>query len=241
MDLVTLTGVRGGGGTTTIVGMLGDALHALNQRVLLVDLNASDLLRMHFDIPHADGRGWVASLFPDEWRQKAFQLDNGLVLAPFGRKAIEESGVSHLLRGDDFWLQVLPSLSRDFDWVLFDCPPCPHRMASALRFRSSLDLMVVHPDMAARELLSQIDFETGSYLLINAFDPTRRLECDVLTGWQHHYGARVLPQTIYSDESLPEALASKKPVTRYMPDAIASQAARSLAQWCLSAHHAVAA
>ena len=38
-----------------------------------------------------------------------------------------------------------------------------------------------------------------------------------------------------------QALASKKPVTRYMPDAIASQAARSLAQWCLSAHHAVAA
>jgi cellulose synthase operon protein YhjQ len=237
MRLVTLTGIRGGGGTTTIVGMLGDALHALGQRVLLVDLNASDLLRMHFDIPHEDGRGWVASLFPEEWRQQAFQLDSGLTLVPFGRKAIEESGVSHLLQGDDFWLQALPGLDRDFDWVLFDCPPCPHRLAPALRFRSTLDLMVVHPDIAARELLTQIDLESSSYLLINAFDPNRRLECDVLLGWRHHYGTRLLPQTIYCDESLPEALASKKPVTRYMPDAVTSQAARSLAQWCLSLAH----
>lgn len=240
MKLVTLTGIRGGGGTTTVVGMLGDALHALDQRVLLVDLNASDLLRMHFDVPLADGRGWVASLFPEEWRQQAYQVDSGLMLVPFGRRAIEDTGVSHLLRGDDFWLQVLPSLDRDFDWVLFDCPPCPHRLAPALRFRIALELMVVHPDIAAQELLSQIDFEASSYLLINDFHPTRRLECDVLLGWQRHYGARVLPQTIYCDESLPEALASKKPVTRYMPDAIASQAARSLAQWCLSDHRPAA-
>ncbi|MGB6241659.1 MAG: cellulose biosynthesis protein BcsQ [Castellaniella sp.] len=241
MNLVTLTGIRGGGGTTTMVGMLGDALHALGQRVLLVDLNASDLLRMHFDVPHADGRGWVASLFPDEWNQQAFQLDNGLMLVPFGRQAIAGFGISHLLRGDDFWLQVLPTLERDFDWVLFDCPPCPHRLAAALRFRSTLDLMVANPDIAARELLSQINLEDSSYLLINDFDPTRRLECDVLAGWQHHYGDRVLAQTIYSDENLPEALASKRPVTRYSPDAAASQAARSLARWCLSVQRAAVA
>lgn len=241
MNLVTLTGIRGGAGTTTVVGMLGDALHALGQRVLLVDLNSSDLLRMHFDVPRADGRGWVASLFPDEWRQQAFQLDGGLMLVPFGRQAIESSGISHLLRGDDFWLQVLPGLERDFDWVLFDCPPFPHRLAPALRFRSTLDLMVAHPDMAAQELLSQIDFETSSYLLINDFDPTWRLERDVLQGWQHHYGERVLSHPIYCDESLPEALARKKPVTRYLPDGLVSQAARSLARWCLSGRQRAAA
>lgn len=240
MNLVTLTGLRGGGGTTTVVGMLGDALQEMEQRVLLVDLNASDLLRMHFDIPRADGRGWVSSLFPDEWRQQAFELESGLVLVPFGRKAIEDSGVSHLLRGDDFWLQVLPSLERNFDWVLFDCPPCPHRLAPALRFRCDLDLIVAHPDPAAQELLSQTDFESSSYLLINDFDPSRRLECDVLQDWQHHYGARVLSQTIFCDESLPEALVRKKPVTRYMPDAVTSRTARSLARWCLSGYRAAA-
>ncbi|MDN5843884.1 MAG: cellulose synthase operon protein YhjQ [Alcaligenaceae bacterium] len=238
MNVVTLTGLRGGAGTTTVVGMLGDALHALDQRVLLVDLNASDLLRMHFNIPRSDSRGWVTTLFPAEWRQQACQLDSGLMLVPFGRKAIEDSGISHLLQGDDFWLQVLPDLHRDFDWILFDCPPYPHRLARALRFRSTMELVVVRPDVAAQELLTQIDFEASSYLLINDFDPTRRLEHDILLDWQHHYGTRVLPQTIYSDESLPEALAGKMPVTRHMPDAITSQAARALAQWCLSTHHA---
>lgn len=240
MNLMTLTGVRGGCGTTTITGMLGDALHALDQRVLLVDLNASDLLRLHFDVPYADGHGWVASPFPSDWRQQAFQLDDHLTLVPFGRKAIEESGVSHLLRGDDFWLQVLPDLDRDFDWALFDCPPYPNRLAPALRFRSTLDVLVARPDIAAHVLLAQIGLEATSHLLVNDFDPGRPLACDVVLDWHCRYGARVLTQPIYRDESLHEALAYKKPVTRYLPDAAASQAARTLAQWCLSARPSAA-
>lgn len=240
MNLVTLTGVRGGGGTTTVTGMLGDALHALDQRVLLVDLNASDLLRLHFNVPHEDGHGWVASPFPSDWRQQAFQIDERLVLVPFGRKAVEESGVSHLLRGDDFWLQVLPDLDGDFDWILFDCPPYPNRLAPALRFRSTLDVLVARPDIAACVLLAQIGLETTSHLLINEFEPSRQLQCDIVLEWRCRYGARVLPQPIYRDENLHESLAYKEPVTHYAPDTAASQAARSLAQWFLSVHSGTA-
>ncbi|MBN9403141.1 MAG: hypothetical protein J0I30_10075, partial [Burkholderiales bacterium] len=125
MNILTLSGVRGGGGTTTVAGMLGDALHTLGQRVLLVDLNASDLLRLHFDVAHGDDHGWVAAGLPSEWRRQAFELAPGLMLVPFGRAAIEDSGVSPLLHGDDFWVRALPGLAGDFDWVLFDCPPYP--------------------------------------------------------------------------------------------------------------------
>ncbi|WP_417275856.1 cellulose synthase operon protein YhjQ/BcsQ [Castellaniella sp.] len=235
MNLMTLTGVRGGGGTTTMTGILGDALSMLGQRVLLVDLNASDLLRLHFGIPLVDSHGWVASSFPSDWREQAFDLNENLVLVPFGRKSIESFGVTHLLRGDDFWLQVLPDLDAEFDWVLFDCPPYPNRLAPALRFRSTHDVLVAHPDIAAHVLLAQIGMSAGTLLLINDFEPSRQLECDVVLDWYRRYGARVLPQSVYRDETLPESLACKKPITRYLPDAVSSQAAGALARWFLSA------
>ncbi|MGA0582288.1 MAG: cellulose biosynthesis protein BcsQ [Castellaniella sp.] len=235
MNILTLTGVRGGEGTTTVVGMLGDALHALGQRVLLVDLNASDMLRLHFDVSHRDVHGWVAAGFPLEWRRQAFELAPGLMLVPFGRASIEDAGGSHLLHGDDFWVRALPGLAGDFDWVLFDCPSYPGRQAPALRFHSTLDVLVAHPDVAAHVLLAQIGLDAASHLLINEFEPSRPLARDVVLDWRHHYGTRVLPHSIRRDERLREALACKQPVTRYCPDADASQAARSIARWCLSA------
>ncbi|CAM5218689.1 hypothetical protein CDEF62S_02873 [Castellaniella defragrans] len=37
MNLVTLVGLRGGAGTSTVVGMLGDALHARGDLVAIFD------------------------------------------------------------------------------------------------------------------------------------------------------------------------------------------------------------
>lgn len=232
MKLVTLVGLRGGAGTSTLVGLLGDALHRQGQRVLMVDLNSSDVLRLHFNVPYGDNHGWVAALFPKGWRQQAYQIEEGLCLAPFGRQAIESSGISHLLRGEDFWLQALPDLDDDFDWVLFDCPSLPYRLAPALRFRSTLDILVARPDAASHVLLSQQRLEPYSYLLINGFDPAKRLQRDVVLDWRYRYRDRVLPMPMLLDESLNEALASKMLATAYMPDAASGRAAQALAAWC---------
>ncbi|HXE19188.1 cellulose biosynthesis protein BcsQ [Castellaniella sp. UC4442_H9] len=233
MNLVTVCGIRGGVGASTIVAMLGDALHAQEQRILMVDLNASDLLRLHFNVPYSDDHGWVSALFPKGWRQQAFRIAPGLCLAPFGRRAIEKSGLSHLLRGEGFWLEALADLEPDFDWVLFDCPALPYRMAPALRFRSTLDMLVAHPDVAAHVLLAQLGLGESSHLLVNGLDPGKRLECDIVADWHHRYGARVLPFSVYQDECFHEALACKTTPMRYQPDSVPSQTARSLAAWCL--------
>lgn len=236
MNLVTLTGLRGGVGTSTMAGALGDALHSLEQRVLLVDLNASDLLRLHFDVPYVDERGWVASLYPGDWRRQALEVAAGFLLVPFGRKAIEDSRVSHLLRGDDFWLQVLPGLDADFDWVIFDCPPYPHRLAPALRFRSTLDIVVARPDMAAHVLLVQHGLGDSSRLLINGYDSSEPLERDIVQSWRARYGARVL-SLVPQDTRLHEALAFKTTVIRHAPDTVVSRTVLALAAWCLTGGH----
>lgn len=233
VNLVTFCGIRGGVGTSTMVALLGDALHAQGQRVLMVDLNASDVLRMHFNVPYVDDHGWVRALFPKDWRQQAFRVAPGLCLVPFGRRAVEESGLSHLLRGEGFWLRALADLGQDFDWVLFDCPSLPYRMASALRLRSTLDILVARPDVAAHVLLAQQGLSGPSFLLVNGFDPGKRLECDIMADWHRRYGAHVLPFSVNLDECLNEALACKTTALRYRPDSAPSQTACSLAGWCL--------
>lgn len=235
MNLVTLTGIRGGVGTSTVAALLGEALHALGQRVLLVDLNASDTLRLHFNVPYTDSHGWVGASFPKEWRGQSFRIEPGLCLSPFGRKAIDASGLSHLLRGEDFWLEVLPELEPEFDWLLFDCPALPYHMTPALRFRSALDVVVVRPDVAAHVLLAQYSMKSTSHLLINAYDATRRLESDVVLDWRRRYRDRLVPILMHLDECVHEALAYKTTVVRYRPGSATSRAARQLARWCMAA------
>ncbi|QEY57671.1 AAA family ATPase [Pseudomonas sp. C27(2019)] len=48
---VTVVGLRGGVGATSIAAMLADALSLMGESVLLIDLNPSDLLRLYFNIP----------------------------------------------------------------------------------------------------------------------------------------------------------------------------------------------
>ncbi|MGH8467320.1 MAG: cellulose synthase operon protein YhjQ/BcsQ, partial [Pseudomonas sp.] len=68
MTVVALSGIRGGTGTTSVVAALGFALHALGQRVLMVDLNPRNLLRLHFNLALASADGWAVAGQEDEAR-----------------------------------------------------------------------------------------------------------------------------------------------------------------------------
>ncbi len=235
MRVAVLAGIRGGAGTTSVVAMLGEALHALGQRVLMADLGPSDLLRLHFNVPYADRHGWTAAGAPRDWRRQTFEAAPGLCLTPFGPGAGDVWGVDHGARAEAFWLDVLADSSLDADWVIFDCAPEAWMPVPALRARSSLDVLVAPPDAAAHVLLARHGLAGGRWLLVNGLDPSGTLAGDIVVDWRRRHGERVVPVVIPRDESVHEALALKTTVARRMPDAAASDAARSLALWCLAA------
>jgi len=75
-------GIRGGVGNTSVVAMLGDALHQQGESVLMVDLNSTDMLRLHFNVPYSDPHGWAAArLKGTPWQEQAFSLVRRLVAA----------------------------------------------------------------------------------------------------------------------------------------------------------------
>ncbi len=88
---LSLQGVRGGVGVTTMVVALGHALHAQGERVLLVECSPDHLLGLHLGLPMAETLGWARAWLDDaDWRDAAFESMPGLALLPYGALADAE-------------------------------------------------------------------------------------------------------------------------------------------------------
>ncbi|MGB3835285.1 cellulose biosynthesis protein BcsQ [Castellaniella sp.] len=237
MKKIMVSGVRGGVGTTSVVAMLADALCTYGQTVLMIDLTSSDLLRLHFNVPWRDAHGWCNSQADGGWQRRVFSVRPGLYFLPSGQLRPENPTI---IPDDDAcaWLeqQCLPHLAHvpwTIDWVIFDCPSVRHPVTTCLRPHVLHDITVVWPDAGVHALLGAYGLAQGSHLLINGVRPERQLSADIVLDWRVRFKQSVLPVWLHEDESVQEAMAWKMPVTRYRPGCAASDAARSLAMWCI--------
>ncbi|MBV6272547.1 cellulose synthase operon protein YhjQ/BcsQ [Alcaligenaceae bacterium CGII-47] len=233
---VAMWGLKGGVGTTSLVAMLGDALSQLGESVLLIDLNPSDVLRLHFGIPYSDACGWALTHATegDAWSGQAYHIKDELFVLPYGRHGnVPTTMRRSSLEGEAFWARAVERLGNEYSWVIFDLPSGGEDYL-ALRQPGALDVMVARPDIVSDVLLVQCPLMPGTRLLVNQHEPMYRLESDVLLSWQHHYGSRILPVRIGQDESIHEALGHKMPATSYLPASAGAHDMLSLATWCIA-------
>ncbi|MHC6223307.1 cellulose biosynthesis protein BcsQ [Pseudomonas sp. X10] len=231
MTSFALHGVRGGLGRSALLAALGYALHELGERVLLIDLCPDNLLRLHFNLPLGDHDGWArAELEGRPFGDPLYEVLDGLCLMPFGELEqarlveLDEPGAWHLRQGQ---------LARHFDWLLFDLPASgrgvPERSPEV-----DVRVLVAEADMASHMLLERQALERYQHLLINRFDPSSRLQSDLLLVWRKLYGDRLPMQLVHRDEAFTEALACKAPVGHYAPHSLAARDVQSLAVACLA-------
>ncbi|MEZ2720732.1 cellulose biosynthesis protein BcsQ [Paenalcaligenes hominis] len=237
-SIIVLSGLRGGTGTTSVTAMLADSLRRLKQSVLVIDLNESDLLRLHFNIPCAAPHGWAAVAdTPLAWMDQTYQVDPLLWVLPYGRHALAQRDLDEqVLR---HWVAALPQQLRTVEglpqWVLFDLPA--HKTGfDTLYEASTLHLLVVEPDMAAHILLGQYAWLNQTHILVNAHNPTFAANEAVLVDWQQRYRSRLVPVNLHVDAHINEALGHKMPATTYFPESSAAQSMQSVATWCLTHH-----
>lgn len=234
---LSLQGVRGGVGVTTLVAALGQALRALGERVLLVEGSPDHLLGLHLGLSVAETRGWArAQLDGTDWRDAAFQCAPGLALLPYG--AVGEADVAAieqaLQRTPRFWAERLPLLQAQFDWIVFDLPQrLSAHAATVNRQACALPLLVATVDPGCHVLLHRHVDETRR-LLPNRYDPALPLQRDLMQLWSEAYGARLLPQPVHEDASVPAALARKLPLGLDAAGSLAAADAAGLALWCLA-------
>jgi chromosome partitioning protein len=127
---ITVAASKGGTGKTTTTWNLGFGLALAGARVLLVDLDPQDNLRMIAGIEH--GRGSVVSAIDSGlFRPTAIREGIGLVSSG-GRRLLHAASTSDGLAEITAPIRhALASADEDFDFVLFDCPPELGRMTSA--------------------------------------------------------------------------------------------------------------
>ncbi|WP_277961465.1 cellulose biosynthesis protein BcsQ [Pseudomonas sp. RIT-To-2] len=234
MTALSLRGLRGGVGTSSLLVATGHALHDLGERVLLVDMCPENLLRLHFNVDVGERGGWARAMVDGlDWNAQAWSVEPGLSLLPYGRlKWAEQDQIEQRLRNEpELWRRRQASLAAHFDWILFDVPlrlPGHARVGPC-----ALRLQVVEADAACHVLLQQQE-DSSEHLLINRFDPASQLQRDLLLIWRKQYGERLLPLNIHQDEAMREALAFKKPVGAYAQASLAAQDIQSLTTWCLT-------
>jgi len=236
--IVSLSGLRGGVGTTSLTALLADALRNMGESVLVVDLNYADLLRLHFDVQYSSKKGWFGVLDNlADWESQIHEIDEGFWLLPYGRNVRHDRRASRR-QCDALW-QLLVQESAllqtrlNPQWVLFDAPTEPF-VSAELFLLSDYHFLVCEVDIAAHVLLNQKTVHEKSYLLLNKFNPDDQLGSDIVLDWNMRYGEQVLPVSFYQDSHIPQSLAHKSTAVSHFIGSSAAQNARVLAHWCLA-------
>ncbi len=236
--VVGFSGLRGGVGTTSMAALLAAALQRSGQSVLLVDLNDSDLLRLHFDIPQTDPLGWGGVFWEGvHWKCQLQPIEENLWILPYGRQAEHPVRVNTQVITSIFTL-ITDAINADeipfnLDWVIFDLPSHQTLIREVLP-RCDLHFLVAEADFAAHILLGQYDFTEHTYLLLNKLSPKIPLTRDVVEDWQERYHDRVLPVRFSWDAHLFESLAHQRTALTHAPESAAACSAIELARWCLA-------
>src|SRR5438067_2521193 len=128
MPVVCFASPKGGVGRTTLAATIGVALHRLGWRVVAIDLDRQDALRLNFELPQ-DLPGVVDEIDSGrEWNELAVETPPGIFLIPFG--AVAGAGAmrapAHVAEHPGWLRQQLAPLMGQRDLVVVvDMPPGP--------------------------------------------------------------------------------------------------------------------
>jgi cellulose synthase operon protein YhjQ len=242
MPLVCLTSPKGGVGRTTLTATLGVALHRLGWRVVAVDLDRQNALRLNFELPE-EIHGIADEVDSGrDWNELAVETPAGIMLIPYGAvPAAQALRLSAHVAQNPGWLgrQLRPLLDQRDLLVVADVPAGPSALNIEIDPLADLHLLVLLADAMSLALLPKL--QHGDYLLaagdhrpplgyvLNQVDPRRQLCRDVLALSRDVLG-EALYGMVHQDEAVAEAAACQLTVLDYAPDSVASQDVLAIAR-----------
>jgi cellulose synthase operon protein YhjQ len=256
MKVVSVVSAKGGVGKTTLAANLSSVLAAGGRRVVAVDLDPQNSLRLHFGIPldNVDGLSRT-TLTGAPWQSAMVNGVDGVSVLAFGSLSVEEQhAFERHLDDNPLWfargLEALRLGAEDI--VVVDTPPGATAYTRAALSAANFAPNVVLPDAASYAAIPQMqrlidtyavprpDF-IGEGYVINQVDPSRQLNKDVLRVLRDMLGEHMFPGVIHTDEGVSEALACNTTVIHYDPLCQASADMRECAAWLQEALDAPAA
>lgn len=256
MKVVTVVSAKGGVGKTTLAANLASVLAARGRRVLAVDLDPQNALRLHFGIPldTIDGIS-RATLAGDPWQTVMFDGVDGVTVLPFGAVVEDDRRrfEAHVDREPEWLAKSLESLVLDAgDIVIVDTPPGSSVYTRAALTAANFALNVVLADAASYAAIPQMERMIEAYAaprasfsgqgyVVNQVDQSRQLSKDVLKVLRNMLGNRMFSGVIHADEALSESLACDTTLIHYDPLSQAAADLKACGDWLASAIDAVPA
>ena len=244
MQVIAFISGKGGVGKTTLAANVAIALAREGKRVLLIDLDVQNALRLHLAMDPLDIAGIVRDgISPTSMFRSPF----GVKFIPFGialKTELEE--FETVLKQHPAWLlDRIAALGKQApDFVVLDTPPGSSVFLQQALFAAHLALGVVLADAASFSTIPRLfnlvneytrarhDFY-GLKLLVNQFSDQSHLCVQVRAALQADYGQSLVPMAVRCAEEAAEALAFEQPVLEYDSACGASQDIVRLARWLI--------
>lgn len=230
MPLICVCSPKGGVGKTMVAANLAYALARSGNKVIAIDFDVQNSLRLHFGMPISDGRGYVADAIElSDWSQFILKAGANTFLLPYGEvNETQRITFEHYLLNDPLFLQrgLKNIISHPELIVIADLPPGPTAVLKAMQPLADLHIVVMLADCASVSLLPHVqdhrflgmplNSKKGEYYVINQSDIRRTLNRDVTQFMEQRLHNQLLG-IIHRDESVSEANASQRSVIDFSP------------------------
>jgi cellulose synthase operon protein YhjQ len=235
MPVVCVASPKGGAGKTTLAATLGVGLHRIGWRVLALDCDRENALRLHFALPNDDVPGIASADAGQDWSELVIETPSGVFVIPFGAAAPREGARLTAHIGDNpGWIrrQLAPFCEYRDLAIVVDMPPGPSVYDAEIDPLADLRITVLLAEPISLALLPRLqrgDFggngasrkSSPTGYVLNQVEPRRRLCRDVLALAQEVLGEELFG-TVHQDEAVAEAVACQLTVLDYAPDSIAA-------------------
>lgn len=222
MPLICVCSPKGGVGKTTLAANLAYSLARTGSKVLALDFDVQNALRLHFGVPLNDERGYVAkALELHDWSQCVLSAGSNIFVLPYGEvsEAQRQAFDEQLTHNDHFLQRGLSALLNLRAYHHRRYAPGPSPALKALTGLADLHLIPLLADTASMSTLAHVEKQRltgaalnhkhGHYFVINQSDSRRQVSRDVTSLMEEKLGERLLG-VIHRDESVVEANASQK-------------------------------
>lgn len=224
---------------------MAHALRREGRRVLAVDFDPQNTLRLHFGVPLADTAGFAAELRRhSDWRACARQTESGVLLLPHGTMDLRGAlGLAAALEHEpNLLVGPMRDILQDPDlFVIADTAPGPSHAIAVLAPMATLVVAVLQAEALSAALVP--DIISGRFLgtgtlaslyagrlrvVLNGVDLRSRLSRASAEAVARHIGSHLLG-AVGRDEALAEALACQKLIQDFAPDSTAAEDIRAVA------------
>ena len=232
MPVISVCSPKGGVGKTTVVANLAYAFSRSGSKVVVVDFDPQNALRLYFGLSLNDERG-IVTLPNKDWISSCISVDKNLYMLPFGKSDKEQRAVfDEALKQDNYFKNVQSSLFDNPDvLVIADFAPGYTQALDSIASVSNLQVVPLLADAASGSLFSQllsgglmdglVGGGLGYYIVLNQIDNRIKLNREVQNFALQNFKDNLLGM-IHKDTNVTEAAGQQISVYDYNKNSAAA-------------------